>query len=247
MKIKNFLFLLIVSLVAQATAQNKKVALTSFRVSKHINFEQLGGAAGLAASVATLAESPDFNLQPVLDSFYSVFMNDFAQQFPFELLDENVVLKDSNYINYQGRFNESEDENRGVFLQQYLVPKTYKPLQESLFKTKKSNQMQMVNLFKDRADGVMFVSMGYEFIRKPLPFTAGIRAYCRIKIWNSKGKRVVTVNEYAKSKKSIAIIAGIPVMKPEKLLPMCIDSSNELMEDLHRRMKKITRKAAKKL
>ncbi len=106
--------------------------------------------------------------------------------------------------------------------------------------------MQMVNLFKDRADGVMFVSIGYEFIR-PMPFTAGIRAYCRIKIWNKKGKRVVTVNEYAKSKRSIPIIAGIPVMKPEKLLPMCIDSSNELIEDLHRRMKKITRKAARKL
>jgi hypothetical protein len=55
------------------------------------------------------------------------------------------------------------------------------------------------------------------------------------------------VNEYAKSKKSIPIIAGIPVMKPEKLLPMCIDSSNELIEDLHQRLKKITRKAARKL
>ena len=241
------IFILLFSSVFSISAQTKKVALTSFWVNKHINFEQLGGAAGLAASVATLSESPDFNLQPVLDSFYSVFMNDFAAQFPFELLDEDVVLNDEDYQNYRGRFNESDDKDRGLFLQRFLVPKTYKPLQESLFKTKNSNQMQMVSLFEDRADGVMFVSMGYEFIRKPLPFTAGIRAYCRIKIWNNKGKRVVTVNEYAKSKKSIPIIAGIPVMKPEKLLPMCIDSSNELIEDLHHRMKKITRKAARKL
>ena len=63
------LFVLLICNVFTISAQVKKVALTSFWVNKHINFEQLGGAAGLAASVATLSESPDFNLQPVLDSF----------------------------------------------------------------------------------------------------------------------------------------------------------------------------------
>jgi len=66
-------------------------------------------------------------------------MNDFAAQFPFELLDEDVVLNDEDYQNYRGRFNESDDKDRGLFLQRFLVPKTYKPLQESLFKTKNSN------------------------------------------------------------------------------------------------------------
>ncbi|MDG1746427.1 MAG: hypothetical protein P8I77_01170 [Bacteroidia bacterium] len=63
------IFILLFSSVFTISAQTKKVALTSFWVNKHINFEQLGGAAGLAASVSTLSESPDFNLQPVLDSF----------------------------------------------------------------------------------------------------------------------------------------------------------------------------------
>ena len=84
-------------------------------------------------------------------------MNDFAAQFTFELLDEDVILNDEDYQNYRGRFNESDDKDRGLFLQRFLVPKTYKPLQESLFMTKNSNQMQMVSLFEDRADGVMFV------------------------------------------------------------------------------------------
>ena len=136
MKKHLILFGLSIFSVLTSSAQIKKVALTSFWVNKHINFRQLGGAAGLAASVATLSESPDFNLQPVLDSFYCVFMNDFAAQFPFELLDEDIVLNDENYQNYQGRFNESDDKDRGLFLQRFLVPKTYKPLQESIFKTK---------------------------------------------------------------------------------------------------------------
>ena len=65
---------------------DKKVALTSFWVSKHIGFEELGGGAGLAAAIASLAEDPNFNLQPVLDNFYNTFMTDYAEQFPFDFL-----------------------------------------------------------------------------------------------------------------------------------------------------------------
>jgi hypothetical protein len=89
--------------------------------------------------------------------------------------------------------------------------------------------------------------MGYEFVKKMVPFTAGIRAFVRIKIWNKEGKKVLTVNEGATSKKSIAVIAGIPVMDPAKLLPLCENASAELMEDLNKRMKKMAKKANKKL
>ena len=58
-----FTTLLVNSFVGHS--QNKQVALTSFWVSKHIGFEQLGGSAALAASIASLSENPDFNLQPV--------------------------------------------------------------------------------------------------------------------------------------------------------------------------------------
>lgn len=224
----------------------KKVAVTSFWVSKHIGFDQLGGSAGLAASIASLSEDPNFNLQPVLDKFYKKFTEDYAKSFPFELMPEEDVLKREEYIAYEGRFNEDEDEDRSKLFQRYLTPEDYKPLQESLFKGEKSNQMQMVKMFSD-ADGVMFVSMGYDFVKKALPMTAGIRAYVKIKLWNSEGKRVFSINEYATSKKSVAIVGGIPIMKVEKLLPLCENASEELMDDLSKKMKKITRKAAKKL
>lgn len=107
--------------------------------------------------------------------------------------------------------------------------------------------MQMVEMFKDEADGVMFVSMGYEFIKKPAPFTAGIRAFVRIKIWNNEGKRVLSINEYGTSKKSVAIVGGIPIMKPEKLLPLCESASEKLVKDLDKKIGKIAKKSAKKL
>lgn len=230
-----------VSLLAQ-----KKVAVTTFWVSKHIGFEEIGGGPAIAAAIASLSENPDFNLQPVLDNFYRTFTQDYAKEFPFELMPEEEVLKREEYINYEGRFNEDKDEDRNKMFQRYLTPEGYKPMQVSLFKGEKSNQMQMVNMFSD-ADGVMFVSMGYDFVKKPLPFTAGVRAYVRITLWNKEGKRVFSILEYGTSKKTVAIVGGIPVMKTEKLLPLCESASEKLLKDLNKKIKKMTKKAAKKL
>ena len=97
------------------------------------------------------------------------------------------------------------------------------------------------------ADGVMFVSMGYEFIKKTVPFTAGVRAFVRIKLWNKEGKKVFAINEYGISKKSVGIVGGIPLMKPEKLLPLCESASEKLVSDLSKKIGKVSKKAAKKL
>ena len=227
-------------------SQNKKVAVTSFFVSKNIGVTQLGGGPGLAIAVAALSDNPNFNLQPVLDNFYKTFTEEYAKNFPFDLVPEEQVLNKEEYINYEGRFNESKDADRSKLFQRYLTPEGYKPLTESLIKGEKSNQMQMVKMFND-VDGIMFVSMGYEFIKKPVPFTAGVRAFVRIKVWNKDGKKVFTLNEYGTSKKTVAIVAGIPIMKVEKLLPLCESASEKLVADLSKRIKKVAKKAAKKL
>ncbi|MFT5780535.1 MAG: hypothetical protein ACI837_003497 [Crocinitomicaceae bacterium] len=224
----------------------KKVALTTFWVSKHIGFEELGGI-GVAAAVASLSEDPNFNLQPVLDNFYKTFTEVYAKEFPFDLLPEDDVLTNEDYMAYEGRFDEANDEDRSKLFQRFLTPKTYTPLRESLFKGEKSNQMQMVEMFKTEADGIMFVSMGYDFVKKPLPFTAGIRAFVRIKIWNKEGKRVLSINEYGTSKKTVAIVAGIPIMDVDKLLPLCESASEKLVKDLEKRIGKVAKKCAKKL
>ena len=248
MKKINVLLVITILLANSFTAftQSKKVALTSFWVSKHIGFEELGGGVGIAAAISSLSENPNFNLQPVLDNFYKTFTEEYAKNFPFDLLRKEEVVEREEYVSYEGRFNESKDADRSKLFQRYLTPDGYKPLVESVFKGEKSNQMQMVKMFDD-ADGVMFVSMGYDFVKKALPFTAGVRAFVRIKVWNKEGKRVFTLNEYGTSKKTVAIVAGIPIMKVAKLLPLCESASEKLVADLSKKIKKVTKKAAKKL
>ena len=45
----------------------------------------------------------------------------------------------------------------------------------------------------------------------------------------------------------VGIIGGIPLMKAEKLLPLCGSASEKLVADLSKKVKKISKKAAKKL
>ena len=62
-----------------------------------------------------------------------------------------------------------------------------------------------------------------------------------------EGKKVFTINEVATSKKTVAIVGGIPIMKTEKLLPLCESASEKLVADLAKRLGKVAKKAAKKL
>ena len=244
---KLFLLVFCITLLFNANIlAQKKVALTSFWVSKHIGFDQIGGGAALVAAIGSLSENPNFNLQPVLDNFYKTFNEEYSKNFPFDIMPEKDVIKREEYIAYEGRFNETKDKDRNKLFQRYLTPEGYKPLVESPFKGEKSNQMQMVKMFND-ADGVMFVSMGYEFVKKTIPFTAGVRAFVRIKLWNKEGKRVFSINEYGTSKKSVGIVGGIPLMMAAKLLPLCESASEKLVADLAKRIKKVAKKSAKKL
>ena len=248
MKNKLFLFLSFTALFQfSSIAQDKKVALTTFYVSKHIGFSALGGSAGMAASIASLAEDPKFNLKPVLDNFYKTFMDVYVPQFTFAMLPTADVTEKEAYKAYEGRYDQDKDADASKWRQRFLVVDGFKPLTESLINKEKSNPMQMVEMFKETADGIMFVSMGYEFVRKTVPLTAGIQAYIKIKVWNKDGEKVFAIHETAISKKSVAIVAGIPLMKIEKLLPLCEDASAELIEDLGKRIGKIAKKSAKNL
>ena len=248
---KKYIFLsfsLIILGITIPVLGQKKVAVTTFWVDKHIGFEQLGGnAAAITASIASLLEDPRFNLQPVLDNFYNTFTKDYAKQFPFELMDEKDVIETEAYQNYETRWGEGNDKDRSLLFQRYLTAEGYKPMMESLRnKGEKSNTMQMLNMFAE-ADGVMFVSMGYDFVKKAVPFTAGVQAYIKIKLWNREGKRVFVIHEFGTSKKSVGIVGGIPLMKAEKLLPLCESASEKLVADLAKKVKKISKKASKKL
>lgn len=244
-KFKSFLPVIAVMFFATTVFAQKKVAVVTFYADKHINFEQLGGGVGMVAAISSLAEDENFNLQPVLNNFHETFFNDYVPQFPFDVMPEEQVINNEKYKAYESKNNETSDAERSKLFQRYLTFEGYKPLAETILK-KNSNEVAMLEIF-DEADGVMFVFIDYAFVKKPVPFTAGIQAYVNMFLYNKEAKKVFKIRQFATSSESVGIVGGIPIMSPEKLLPLCESATAEVVEKLNKKLKKVAAKSAKKL
>jgi hypothetical protein len=224
-------------------AQEKKVAVVSFYTDKIIDFKELGlGHEGLITEVANLRDNPDFDLTPMLEKFHSEFFNTYSEKLPFQLAPEADVLNNEEYKAFKPKWDKSEEE-----LKRYVVYDGYKYIYEGILG--KKNEIGMAEIFSNY-DGVMFVEIHFGFA-KGLGIggtaTVKMKAFSRIALYNKKGEKVFAINESAKSKKTSVMVGGIPVMKPEKILPMCESALEKLMKDLDKNLKKITKKASKKL
>ena len=107
----------------------------------------------------------------------------------------------------------------------------------------------MLKLFPE-ADGVLYVYIKFA-LNKGFGVggtaTTKMQAYTHIALYNKKGDKVFAINEHANSKKTGVMVGGVPIMKPEKILPMCESALDELMEDLDGRLNKIIKKSNKNL
>ena len=230
-------------------AQKKKVAIVTFYADKYIDFTDLGGTAALAASIASLADDPNFDLKPVLDDFYKAFNEEIAPSLPFELVPESEVIGNEEYKNYESLTGETSDEDKSIFQKRYLPVEGYKPMREYLGK-KYRNELRMLEIFGDKVDGVMFVYLDFAFAKKIAvggTGSAGMRSYIRMKLWNKEGKKVFALDEYGTSKKSIGMVGGVPVTTPQKVLPLCESATERLIKDVMRKLPSKFKKIDKKL
>ena len=109
----------------------------------------------------------------------------------------------------------------------------------------------MLKLLEDVGiDGVMFVYMSYAWEPKIALGglgNAGIRTYINMDLFNSDAKKVFKLEESATSKKSVALVNGAPVFNYDKLMPMCENATERLLDDLNKNIPKLTKKVDKKL
>lgn len=227
-----------------ASSQNKKVAVVTFYANKMVEFNDLGGGLDfLLQDVMKLRDDPNFNLNPMLEKYHNNFFNEYAKAFPFELLPENSVVGAEKYKNFIPKY-----EIKNYDANNYLVYDQYKYVYEGFMG--QANEEGLAKMFAEEADGVMFVSINFAFEKGfGIGGTASVkmRAITRIALYNKKGEKVFAINESERSKKTGVMVGGVPVIKPEKILPMCESALDELMKDLQKRVKKIADKADKDL
>eukprot|EP01012_Entosiphon_sulcatum_P032426 TRINITY_DN41244_c0_g1_i1.p1 TRINITY_DN41244_c0_g1~~TRINITY_DN41244_c0_g1_i1.p1 ORF type:complete len:243 (-),score=24.79 TRINITY_DN41244_c0_g1_i1:81-809(-) len=227
--------------VANSHGQEKKVAVVSFYTVKQIGLTQFNTAATIAA-VTKLGDDPNFNMAPMLQSFHKQFFEDYSKSFPFQLLPEQEVLNNADYKN----FAPSGSGGTGLLKDNTNLPiEGYKVLLDVVGNKDEKGLLKIFN----QVDGIMKVYIDFDLVKIGIGGMGVVKveAFTNIVLYDKKGDKVFSVRESAKSKGVSPLVAGVPVLTPEKILPMCESALTELMADLQKRLPKIIKKADSKL
>jgi hypothetical protein len=242
-KIK-FLFIVMLLVSQLGFSQKKKIAVVTFYANKMVAFDELGiGADVILRDILDLRDNPNFNLNPLLQQYHDNFFNDYSKELPFDLLPESEVLNNAAYQAFIPKYNLSNYDAKN-----YLMYDKYKYIYEGV--AGQANEVGIAKLFADKADGVLFVNIDFAMEKGfgvGSTATVKMRATTRMALYNKSGEKVFAFSESERSKKTAVMVKGIPVIKPEKILPMCESALTELMGDLKKRIAKIVKKSEMKL
>lgn len=220
----------------------KKVAVVSFFIDKQIDVTEFG--AGAQAAVIKLGDDPNFNVAPLLKRFHSEFFDNYSKNFPFQLLPEEQVTGNAQYK----AFTPVGVADKGVLkASNWIIPiDGYKVILPKL--AGHENEKNLIKIFSG-ADGVMDVSIDFKLIKVGFGGmgVTKMEAIATVALFNKNGEKVFIVTEFAKSKSVSPLVAGIPVMTTEKIMPMCEGALDELMADLQKDLPKMIKKTDAKL
>ncbi|MCD9016640.1 hypothetical protein [Parachryseolinea silvisoli] len=221
-------------------AQEKKVALVTFFGDKKI------GGTGMSTIGESLMKDPAFNLQPLVEKAYDRFVNEFAKDFPFKLIEAKEISSNADYQAYKSVMlaDTSKGFNKAMGIQYAIIPGMIWAYgdKQGLLSEAKQDPCNLAKIFPN-ADGILFVSMDYEFESRAMGFAAGAVAYLNMFLYDKKCDKVFRIRERAVSKGKVPAAAGIPIMNVEKIQPLCQDATEALFEDLKGRLGKIVKKS----
>ena len=242
MNLKNTFFTLIISMICvMSYSQDRKVAVVTFYADKTIDLSQVSPTADFIARNTELSESESFNLKEPLKKFHNEFFENYVKNFPFEVLEEKEVTNNENYKAY------TPDYKKDLLPHVEALFETidgYKVLRQT--KTVVEDLTAMAD--KLGVDGIMFVYLNFDFNKTGVGKFGyfSIRAHVEIDLYDKKGKSVFLFNELAGSTKKAVMVGGIPVMSPDKIQPMCESAIENLMEDLDKKIERLSKKVDRK-
>jgi len=224
-------------------AQNKKVAVVTFYIVKQLDVTDFGSAAQVAS--IKLSDNPDFDLKPTLHKFHDEFFNSYSKNFPFDLIPEDQVINNESYKTYVPVGTATEGPLKGEDIKYNIPVEGYKVVLPLMGHENERNLLAIFN----QCDGVMKVYIEFKLVK--IGFggmgVAKVQALTNVALFNKNGDKVFSIHEDAASKSMSPMVEGVPVMTPEKILPMCESAMDALMKALDKDLAKMVRKANAKL
>ena len=254
---KLFYLTFILFLVTSITyGQKKRIAIVTFYADKYINANKIVETSRQATYEKTKEDDPRFDLRPILEDFHKTFMKKYVKEFPFEVVPEDEIINNIMYKAYKGldgvEDQDSIDNLNEAINDRFIAIDGYNVLLTggNMLRSWRT-ESHLLKILEDMdIDGVMFISMSYAWEPK-IAFgglgNAGIRSFINMELFNKEAKKVFDLEEYATSKKGVALVSGAPIFNYDKLLPMCANATEELMDDLNKKLPKYIKKVDKKL
>ncbi len=243
--LKTLLPILFLSLfILNGYAQKKKVAIVTFYSDKTIDLSAIDATADFIAKNTNLSDDPNFNLNEPLNAFHKAFFDNYVGEFDFELIPEEKVLALPEYQQFEATYG---DHNNLTGSSAFEVVDGYKVIRSYGSRLEVKNLKPIAEALG--ADAIMLVRLNYKFNPTTVLGVgySSVQAVVNIDLFSKDNKSIFQFSELAGSKKKVAMVKGIPVLDPKKILPMCESATEELIKDMNKKIGRLTKKANKKL
>jgi hypothetical protein len=226
-----------------ANAQKKKVAVVTFYADKVIDLSALSASADLIAKNTSLSDDPNFNLTKPLKKLHKAFFAEYKNNFDFEIIDEKEVLSNETYKAfvpiYQEGSNLITNSETTTTMEGYNVIPPYRKNVKDLKAVAEALGV----------DAIMLVHLDFGFVKTGVGNFGyvSIQARYSMDLYTKDNHSVFQFNEVAGSKIKAVMIGGVPVMTTKKIQPMCESALDKLMQDLNKKVKRLAKKANKKM
>ncbi|WP_299102802.1 hypothetical protein [uncultured Winogradskyella sp.] len=231
------------SLFMVSNAQKKKVAVVTFYADKMLDLSALDASADLIAKNSNLSDDPDFNLSEPLNKLHTAFFDEYAENFDFEFIAEDEVFANEKYKSFKPTYEEAGNINQDVesttSVDGYNVIPNYR-----------QNVKDLKDVAEDLGvDAIMFIHLDFGFVKTGVGNLGyvSIQARFSMDLYTKDNKSVFQFREVAGSSKKAVMVKGIPVMKTDKIQPMCESAVEKLMKDLNKKVGRLAKKANKKM
>lgn len=251
-----YLSFLLALAASVAYGQKKRVAVVTFYVDKYIGANKIAEGSRKSTYEKTKEDDPRFDLRPILQDFHERFMKKYVKEFPFEIVPESEIINHPMYQAYRGldgvEDQDSIDHLNEAIHDRFIAIDGYNVLLTggNLLRSWRTESHLLKILEDVNIDGVMFVSLSYAWEPK-VAFgglgNVGIRSYINMDLYNKEAKKVFKLDEYATSKKGVPLVSGTPIFNYDKLLPMCANATDKLLDDLQKKLPKYVKKVGKNL
>ena len=240
---KIILIALLFAVNITVNAQRKKIALVSIGINKKINTENLSrGNTKFEQNINEIALNSIVDFLPFVTSQKDSFFGEYAEILPFDLVEENIVINNQEYIDFK-RLDDM------VHLEEMAVPAGYKFAREGV--GAKKNEEGLAKIFGKDYDGVLFVYNEFMF-RGGVSLggygTTYVACESKFALYNKEGEKIFSFVEIENCKDTIAKAEGYPFISDvDKLYKYMKCAFENVTVDMKKRLQKQSEKILKKL